>query len=203
MPRSPPAPPAADGTDVFLTGVSDAGPDSLDELGDGDGALSALPAQLLSRSMEPGRRSDPAKLRCAISALRFALKHPLTAHTDVPQPRRGGNVPYATRTTAAASARQLPRRPFELRPRRGGHGLGGAAVAGQRGGSLGAAAGAMGGAELSVSAGESFGSVVSRARSLRQHKEGALAEIEHVIDNMNERMAEFEKRREAGTAEDM
>ena len=203
VPRSPPAPPAADGTDVFLTGVSDAGPDSLDELGDGDGALSALPAQLLSRSMEPGRRSDPAKLRCAISALRFALKHPLTAHTDVPQPRRGGNVPYATRTTAAASARQLPRRPFELRPRRGGHGLGGAAVAGQRGGSLGAAAGAMGGAELSVSAGESFGSVVSRARSLRQHKEGALAEIEHVIDNMNERMAEFEKRREAGTAEDM
>ena len=61
----------------------------------------------------------------------------------------------------------------------------------------------MGGAELSVSAGESFGSVVSRARSLRRHKEGALAEIEHVIDNMNERMAEFEKRREAGTAEDM
>ena len=99
---------------------------TLDELGDGDGGLSAARAAPLALD-GAGRRSD-AKLRCAISALRFALKHPLTAHTDVPQPRAAARVPYATRATAAASARQLPRRPFELRPRRA-PGLGGPAAA--------------------------------------------------------------------------
>ena len=73
-----------------------------------------VPVNIFARSVERKAKPDPAKLRAAMKALRFALAHPMTSHSEVPSSRRGGwGEPMANRATRASIARQLPRQKFE------------------------------------------------------------------------------------------
>lgn len=109
--------------DVWL---SDQGVDCTPELaviGDNPECISTR--QLLG-PLDPMIQGNPVKLRLAMTALRYTLRHPVTSSMDVTcQGRGGGGVARSTggerctRKTAAARARQLPRRPYEPRESRG------------------------------------------------------------------------------------
>uniref|UniRef100_A0A7S3XTX8 Leucine-rich repeat-containing protein 51 n=1 Tax=Heterosigma akashiwo TaxID=2829 RepID=A0A7S3XTX8_HETAK len=85
-------------------------------------SVRAVPSLLLQRPVVQNRRADPAKLQAAVTALRFALRNPVTSHTGLGGPGGGrgpargrqGGIPL-DRPTAAALSRALPRRPYELR----------------------------------------------------------------------------------------
>ena len=111
---------AAEPDTTFLTGMGGDGDDDDEDTASGyghDDARTLLGANLLGQSMEPNRNADPAKLRAAMQALRFALKHPLTSHHQAPAgvEQRDAMAPFAERGTAASRARQLPRRQFEMK----------------------------------------------------------------------------------------
>lgn len=122
---------------TFLTGIDrqdDAA--GLEEQEEGPADVAGVPgldqagmsARLLRRPIDPMVRGDPVKLRMAVSALRYTLKHPVTSSMDVSWKQdqekntdsntRGdaskSNGGGAGRKTAAARARQLPRRPYRL-----------------------------------------------------------------------------------------
>lgn len=112
---------------TFMTGVvrqDDADEDTDDQfLGSADvGGLGqgGMSARLLRRPVDPVVRGDPVKLRMALTALRHTLKHPVTSSLDVPWrghekgAARNGEDGGVCRKTAAARARQLPRRPYRL-----------------------------------------------------------------------------------------
>lgn len=87
-----------------------------------------MSTRLLQGPVDPIVRGNPVKLRMAVTALRYILKHPVTSSMDVPAVVRGGarrgNAVLTgdgddgragiARQTAAARARQLPRRPYQL-----------------------------------------------------------------------------------------
>lgn len=81
-----------------------------------------LSARALQKQPDPIIRSDPTKLRSVLAALRHALRHPVTSSLDaVCEGQAGYNTDTvaatnggASRPTAAARARQLPRRPYQL-----------------------------------------------------------------------------------------
>ena len=102
-------------------------------LGDGPGGAGGMSTRLLRGPVDPMVRGDPVKLRMALAALRYTLKHPVTSSMDVPwqqqqqQQQQQQNSLYSRnftqakgkdsgvgRKTAAARARQLPRRPYRL-----------------------------------------------------------------------------------------
>lgn len=107
-------------------------------LGYEPGGTGEMSTRLLRGPVDPMVRGDPVKLRMALTALRYTLKHPVTSSMDVPwqqqrqQQQRGparrnssfkaaanNNEPKdknsgVGRKTAAARARQLPRRPYRL-----------------------------------------------------------------------------------------
>lgn len=56
---------------------------------------------------------DPAKMRAALTALRFTLEHPLTTHDSGLPTGRGGPVPLASRPTHASLCRRRRRHVFE------------------------------------------------------------------------------------------
>lgn len=109
---------------IFGAGVAD-------NLG-GLGHEGGMSSRLLRRPVDPIVRGDPVKLRMAFTALRYALKHPVSSSMDVPPKRdrgtrgdreevqgRNGVGSHKSeggvgRKTAAARARQLPRRPYHL-----------------------------------------------------------------------------------------
>lgn len=82
----------------------------------------SISGRLLRRSVDPLIHGDPAKLRIAFTALRYMLKHPVTSSLDVSWQHRESQETMTTdtkdtgigRKTAAARARQLPRRPYRL-----------------------------------------------------------------------------------------
>lgn len=81
-----------------------------------------MSAQLLRGPVDPMVRGDPVKLRMAMTALKHTLRHPVTSSLDIPwEPHAKGVTRTTTnkrsgvfRDTAAAIARQLPRRPYQL-----------------------------------------------------------------------------------------
>lgn len=87
-----------------------------------------MSTRLLQGPVDPIVRGNPVKLRMAVTALRYTLKHPVTSSMDVHAVVRGSARPENTvttgggdedragigRNTAAARARQLPRRPYQL-----------------------------------------------------------------------------------------
>lgn len=107
-------------------------------LGQEPGGPGAMSTRLLRGPVDPLVRGDPVKLRMALTALRYTLKHPVTSsmdsrqRRDQPQTQGGlgnrnengsasavmrsdGNKDTGVgRKTAAARARQLPRRPYRL-----------------------------------------------------------------------------------------
>lgn len=119
-----PAPPTKDNDPTFfVTALQD--DDALEEalLADeiydeeyADEDPVVAPSVLAARTIEPARRSDPAKLRSALRALKFALDHPATLHTGAPT-RRGGAVPVAARATAASVAKRVPRQKYAPKAR--------------------------------------------------------------------------------------
>lgn len=120
--------------------------------GDGEGVggrggkgFGEMSARLLRRPVDPVVRGDPVKLRIAVAALRYTLKHPVVSSMDVSADEAGESINAGRggstkdrdggvgRKTVAARARQLPRRPYQLlkarqgalvggSPRRGGGG---------------------------------------------------------------------------------
>lgn len=103
----------------------------------GGAGLGRMSTRLLRRPVDTVVRGDPVKLRMALSALRYTLKHPVTSSMDVEDQcgkvagRRGGGTTHFTnkdagigRKTAAARARQLPRRPYQLLKAQHDQGLG-------------------------------------------------------------------------------
>lgn len=86
------------------------------------GSMGSMSTRLLRRPLDPIVRGDPVKLRMAFTALRYMLKHPVTSSMDVPcqsssMPTGSARAPTdsgVARKTAAARARQLPRRPYQL-----------------------------------------------------------------------------------------
>lgn len=124
-----------DGT--FLTGVERQEDNDVEDgepiLGEGEesnGGLDSgsgggqMAARLLRGPVDPVVRGDPVKLKMALKALRYTLNHPVTSSMDVPLEIGRVAVSRATggngtnigigRKTAAARARQLPRRPYQL-----------------------------------------------------------------------------------------
>lgn len=110
--------------DMVIAGLANGG-----DRGQGGGAMSTR--LLRGPAVDPAVRSDPAKLQMALTALRYALKHPVMSSMDPPERRQGrtemagrgggsggggegGREGGAGRKTAAARARQLPRRPHRL-----------------------------------------------------------------------------------------
>eukprot|EP00753_Platysulcus_tardus_P019707 PLAT7453.1.p1 GENE.PLAT7453.1~~PLAT7453.1.p1 ORF type:complete len:633 (+),score=285.81 PLAT7453.1:52-1899(+) len=84
---------------TFLTGLEYEEEDDMSEEED-DGADPFLPELLPKRAHFPtAREMDPAKLRAAINALRYALKHPLTSHSATAASKQ------YEKTTAAHRAR--------------------------------------------------------------------------------------------------
>merc|ERR1719267_107057 len=59
--------------------------------------------------MNPIKKGDPGKLRSAISALRFVLKHPMTSHLAESEELS------VSRPNVAMKQRQVPRREFKPR----------------------------------------------------------------------------------------
>jgi len=116
---------------TFMTGVDVPGTDEDDRGGGGYDAQGAgagfvqekrdpgerVPVTLFGKPVERTGKGDPGKLRAAMTALRFSLAHPMTAHEDeAPGGRRAGwGEPFANRPTAAARLRQLPRRAYQPR----------------------------------------------------------------------------------------
>lgn len=89
----------------------------------GPGRRGDMSTRLLRGPVDPVVRGDPVKLRMAMAALRYTLKHPVTSSMDVPWQRQQAARQQgptfwkdcgAGRKTAAARARQLPRRPYRL-----------------------------------------------------------------------------------------
>ena len=104
--------PPGEGADgAFLTALDD-----VDELSEDEDPV-VEPATLMARAIEPDRRADPAKLRSALNALKFALDHPVTSHTTAAPTRRGGPVPVASRPTRSSTVKRLPRRAYKLHDR--------------------------------------------------------------------------------------
>lgn len=135
-----------DGTLVAGSGEGEGEGEGIDGGGKGYGEMSA---RLLRRPVDPMVRGDPVKLRMALAALRYTLKHPVLSSMDVftegKSRESGGREGAATadkdggvgRQTVAARARQLPRRPYQLLKARQGalEGLVGGSP--RRGGDLG------------------------------------------------------------------
>jgi hypothetical protein len=71
----------------------------------------AVPEMVLTRSLAAANPPNPAKLRSAINALRYALKHPLTSHNSYPKK----NQRQVDRPTFAHLCRQRPRKPLETK----------------------------------------------------------------------------------------
>lgn len=108
--------------EMVLAGLADVG-----GLGQGGVMSTRL---LRGAAVDPAVRSDPAKLKMALTALRYALKHPVMSSMDdamrreqrrTASGREGGGGGCGGRReggvgrkTAAARARQLPRRPHQL-----------------------------------------------------------------------------------------
>eukprot|EP00638_Chattonella_subsalsa_P007701 CAMPEP_0117740038 /NCGR_PEP_ID=MMETSP0947-20121206/4110_1 /TAXON_ID=44440 /ORGANISM="Chattonella subsalsa, Strain CCMP2191" /LENGTH=623 /DNA_ID=CAMNT_0005556089 /DNA_START=82 /DNA_END=1953 /DNA_ORIENTATION=- len=83
--------------------------------------MKQVPSLLVQRPVVANQRSDPAKLQAAVTALRFALRNPITSHHGL-HPRglggdgdKNGKARSLDRPTAAMISRSLPRRPYELR----------------------------------------------------------------------------------------
>jgi hypothetical protein len=99
-----------DGT--FITGMDmedmlRIDPDEEDDDDDDDGLQ--VPEMVLTRSLAAQNPPNPAKLRSAINALRYALKHPLTSHNSYPKK----NQRQVDRPTFSHLCRQRPRKPLE------------------------------------------------------------------------------------------
>lgn len=131
---------AVDGQEEERGGGDAAEADRL--LGHEPGGPGGMSTRLLRGPVDPMVRGDPVKLRMALTALRYTLKHPVTSSMDVPRQQqppphhqnslagrnrkngfkaRGSNNNWTKdkdsgvgRKTAAARARQLPRRPYRL-----------------------------------------------------------------------------------------
>lgn len=83
-----------------------------------------MSTRLLRGPVDPIVRGDPVKLRMALTALRYTLKHPVTSSLDIMPLNDGGGGRGKTmargkdvgiaRKTEAARVRQLPRRPYQL-----------------------------------------------------------------------------------------
>ena len=117
-----------EGPSFFLTGVDAGGrarggagggagagiwDDEEEDEGEGDTLM--MPTNLLQPSFIKGEtKRDPGKLRSAINALRYALKHPTTGVND----KLPGNIGYM-KTTGAVRAKQMPRIEYKGRPKRG------------------------------------------------------------------------------------
>lgn len=116
---------------TFMTAVDVPNEDDSSELNCEDAGSTASPCgvdeaegmsgRLLRPAANPIVRGNPVKLRTALNALRFTLKHPVTSSMDNParSPQGRTNIDRKdcslSRKTAAARARQLPRRPYLLR----------------------------------------------------------------------------------------
>ena len=98
-------------------------------LGLDQGGAGGMCTRLLRGPVDPMVRGDPVKLRMALTALRYTLKHPVTSSMDVPWQKQQKQQQQQQqqqqhwskdkdsgvgRKTAAARARQLPRRPYRL-----------------------------------------------------------------------------------------
>ena len=132
-----------EGPSFFLTGVEAGGrrggggrgsgiwdEDEEEEEGEGEDGTLMMPTNLLQPSFIKGEtKRDPGKLRSAINALRYALKHPNTGVND----KLPGNIGYM-KTTGATRAKQMPRIEYKARPKRGrGAGASGATAVGLQG----------------------------------------------------------------------
>lgn len=106
--------------EMNLAGLADMG---------GQGQDGTMSTRLLrGATVDPAVRNDPAKLKMALTALRYALKHPVMSSMDDALRREQGRTDSGRegggcagrreggvgRKTAAARARQLPRRPHQL-----------------------------------------------------------------------------------------
>lgn len=176
------APAEPDGT--FLTGVGmEGGSGSMEDMGgygndmhmqqdegefesdddDYDDGLE-VPPIVLQRSLAAGSEpANPAKLRSAINALRYALHHPLTSHTTYP--KKGQRM--VDRPTFLQVCRQRQRRPFVPKSTT----TAGGASAGGKGERV---------------------SHLDETETQEEQKE-TLGNIEEVLDQMNTRMAVAEQ----------
>ena len=110
-----------EGSSFFLTGVNAGGRvreggkgELWDEEDEEDDTL-MMPTNILQPSFIKGEtKRDPGKLRSAINALRYALKHPTTGVND----KLPSNIGYM-KTTGATRAKQMPRIEYQGRSKRG------------------------------------------------------------------------------------
>lgn len=81
-----------------------------------------MSTRLLRGAIDPTVRGDPVKLRMALKALKHTLRHPVISSLDAPWESYAKGATRTTtgkrsevfRDTAAAVARQLPRRPYQF-----------------------------------------------------------------------------------------
>lgn len=186
--------------DGMLVAGSGEGEGEGEEIG-GDGAggggggkvYGEMSARILRRPVDPMVRGDPVKLRMALAALRYTLKHPVLSSMDVVtegksrgSADRGGASTTGKdggvgRRTAAARARQLPRRPYQLLKAREGalEGLVGGSP--KRGGDLGRVDELL----TSMGVGTDAMTLEKRAAAHNAAQSGGRPELSKIIQTVN------------------